>query len=468
MSLSKFFPISLEILEEIFLNLPPGEVVRVCRVVCHQWKEVVDSKSLWKERCRREGYQLSDTSRNPEDWRLFYFLCKQRRNLLKNPRGEEELSGWLILNNDYRCFRYGGRFGGLDGFGGNRWAVHGIREPHPDETIQKNFVTSYTMAKKSQLIDLEKEGYSPSFMDHFQPDIRISDWYAPTGDCGCIYEIRVELLNEKKRPIQTFAPEIVELKYGSDERWNEEFDLPLLILEEIFLNLPPNQVVRACRLVSHQWKEVVDSESLWKERCRREGFHLRDTYKKPKDWKLFYFLCKQRRNLLKNPRGEHKMRNWKILENGGDRWKVEGLLVPHQNEKVQKNFVTSYGMCRKEQLIDLEKEGYNASFMDHFQPDIKISDWYAPRWDCGSQYEICVELLNHSKGLVQTFAPDTITFEQWNDQNWNQLTHVFQNYGPGVRYIRFTHGGRDTQFWAGWYGIRVTDSSVEICPAADT
>ncbi|KAK5895037.1 hypothetical protein CesoFtcFv8_011663 [Champsocephalus esox] len=247
-----------------------------------------------------------------------------------------------------------------------------------------------------------------------------------------------------------------------------EFDLPLLILEEIFLNLPPNQVVRACRLVSHQWKEVVDSESLWKERCRREGFHLRDTYKRPKDWKLFYFLCKQRRNLLKNPRGEHKMRNWKILENGGDRWKVEGLLVSHQNEKVQKNFVTSYGMCRKEQLIDLEKEGYNSSFMDHFQPDIKISDWYAPRWDCGSQYEICVELLNHSKGIVQTFAPDTITFEQWNDQNWNQLTHVFQNYGPGVRYIRFTHGGRDTQFWAGWYGIRVTDSSVEICPAADT
>lgn len=49
-----------------------------------------------------------------------------------------------------------------------------------------------------------------------------------------------------------------------------------------------------------------------------------------------------------------------------------------------------------------------------------------------------------------------------------QITHVFQNYGPGARYIRFTHGGKDTQFWAGWYGIRVTDSCVEICPAGDT
>lgn len=48
-----------------------------------------------------------------------------------------------------------------------------------------------------------------------------------------------------------------------------------------------------------------------------------------------------------------------------------------------------------------------------------------------------------------------------------QLTHVFQNYGKGVRYIRFIHGGKDTQFWAGWYGVRVTDSCVEICPAVD-
>lgn len=49
-----------------------------------------------------------------------------------------------------------------------------------------------------------------------------------------------------------------------------------------------------------------------------------------------------------------------------------------------------------------------------------------------------------------------------------QMTHVFQNYGPGVRYIHFSHGGKDTQYWAGWYGIRVTNSCIEICPAADT
>lgn len=56
----------------------------------------------------------------------------------------------------------------------------------------------------------------------------------------------------------------------------------------------------------------------------------------------------------------------------------------------------------------------------------------------------------------------------WPDCFVFQMTHVFQNYGAGVRFIRFCHGGKDTQFWAGWFGIRVTDSCVEICPAVDT
>ncbi len=34
-------------------------------------------------------------------------------------------------------------------------------------------------------------------------------------------------------------------------------------------------------------------------------------------------------------------------------------------------------MCLKQQLIDLNKEGYSDTFMDQQQPHIKISDWWA-------------------------------------------------------------------------------------------
>ncbi|KAF7209265.1 F-box only protein 6 isoform X2 [Nothobranchius furzeri] len=217
-----------------------------------------------------------------------------------------------------------------------------------------------------------------------------------------------------------------------------------------------------------QWKEVADQESFWRERCRREGYHPHGASKVPSDWRLFYFLCKKRRNLLKNPRGEDTLRGWTLTQNNGDRWTVDEPMVPHPNEAVQKNFVTSYGMCLKEQTVDLKHEGYSPSFMDEFQPPIRISDWYAPRWDCGSEYTISVQLLDERKNVVQEFHPDIVYFPQWNDQQWCQMTHVFQNYGPGVRYVRFSHGGKDTQFWAGWYGIRVTDSCVEVCPALDS
>uniref|UniRef100_A0A3P9HHN2 Zgc:153722 n=1 Tax=Oryzias latipes TaxID=8090 RepID=A0A3P9HHN2_ORYLA len=444
------FHLPLDILEEIFLNVPPHQVVRGCRLVCHEWKEVADRDSFWRERCRREGYHLCHASKVPTNWKHFYFISKNRRNLLRNPRGEDEFNGWTLVEN-----------------GGDHWKIEAPMVPHPNEGVQKNFVTSFGMCLKSQLIDLEEEGYNSSFMDEIQPHIRISDWYAPRWDCGSEYIITVELLNDKKAVVQEFAPEPVTFPQWNDQQWNQAFDIPLDILEEIFLNVPPHQVVRGCRLVCHEWKEVADRDSFWRERCRREGYHLCHASKVPTNWKHFYFACKNRRNLLKNPRGEDEFNGWTIVENGGHHWKIEAPMVPHLNEGVQKNFVTSFGMCLKSQLIDLEEEGYNSSFMDEIQPHIRISDWYAPRSDCGSEYRITVELLNNKKAVVQEFAPEPVTFPQWNDQQWNQMTHVFRDYGPGVRCIKFTHGGKDTQFWAGWYGIRVTDSCVEICPADD-
>lgn len=148
-----------------------------------------------------------------------------------------------------------------------------------------------------------------------------------------------------------------------------QVSVPLEVLEEIFLNLPPQQVVLICRLVCRQWKAIADSQPLWRDRCRREGHHLLNASRVPQDWRLFYFLCKKKRNLLKNPRGEgwerrearvawprytfssqgcpflfpDEMRGWQILENSGDRWKVENVLVAHPCEGIKSNFVTSYG-----------------------------------------------------------------------------------------------------------------------------
>lgn len=43
-----------------------------------------------------------------------------------------------------------------------------------------------------------------------------------------------------------------------------------------------------------------------------------------------------------------------------------------------------------------------------------------------------------------------------------KITHTFSDYGPGVRFVYFEHGGQDTVYWKGWYGARITHSSVTV------
>jgi F-box protein 2 len=45
-----------------------------------------------------------------------------------------------------------------------------------------------------------------------------------------------------------------------------------------------------------------------------------------------------------------------------------------------------------------------------------------------------------------------------------QISHTFIDYGPGVRFVRFEHGGQDSVYWKGWFGARVTNSSVWVEP----
>nr|KAF6294282.1 F-box protein 44 [Pipistrellus kuhlii] len=89
---------------------------------------------------------------------------------------------------------------------------------------------------------------------------------------------------------------------------------------------------------------------------------------------------------------------------------------------------------------------------------------FAARPDCGSKYQLSVQLLSSAHAPLGTFQPDPATIQQKSDAKWREVSHTFSNYPPGVRYIWFQHGGVDTHYWAGWYGPRVTNSSITIGP----
>ena len=83
-------------------------------------------------------------------------------------------------------------------------------------------------------------------------------------------------------------------------------------------------------------------------------------------------------------KGEYDLCEWKILSDGGNRWKVEtdcpgSASLPDEVLLLTggqcKSFATSYGWCEREQVIDLLKEGFSEEMLDCLQPIIFVSEW---------------------------------------------------------------------------------------------
>ncbi|XP_068098460.1 F-box only protein 2 [Hyperolius riggenbachi] len=171
------------------------------------------------------------------------------------------------------------------------------------------------------------------------------------------------------------------------------------------------------------------------------------------------------RNLLKNPCAEEQLEFWEEVESGGDGWSVEdapgdcGADFPTDDAK--KYFASSFEWCSKSQTIDLLSEGYSGEDLDNNQPNITVGDWYGGRTDAGSIYELHVQLLSEDRAVITEYKSDMISIEPTNN-DWKQITHTFSGYGPGVRFVRFKHGGQDSVFWKGYFGARMTNSSVTV------
>ncbi|XP_028613686.1 F-box only protein 44 isoform X2 [Grammomys surdaster] len=201
-------------------------------------------------------------------------------------------------------------------------------------------------------------------------------------------------------------------------------ELPENILLELFTHVPARQLLLRCRPVCSLWRDLIDLVTLWKRKCLREGFITEDWDQPVADWKIFYFLRSLQRNLLHNPCAEEGFEFWSLDVNGGDEWKVEELSKDQRkefpNDQVKKYFVTSYYTCLKSQVVDLKAEGYWEELMDTTRPDIEVKDWFAARPDCGSKYQLCVQLLSSAHAPLGTFQPDPVMIQQKSDAKWRE------------------------------------------------
>ena len=280
-------------------------------------------------------------------------------------------------------------------------------------------------------------------------------------------------------------------------------DLPNEILSLIFVNIPAEALCKTLILTCKKWKEIIDSDPFWINKMIHESRASSNLMKFLiesdclVDPKHLYFKNPFTKNLIKNP----------CAENGFDFWDTRSLMLIkisktdksydyynneylakycRNSEKIQeqngfkiepdsyfkkpaydpngepvRNYATTYFKCTKYQLIDLYNEVIDQNILKKLNPKIEIKDYYAPRHDCGSEYHLIVEFYDENFKKIDGINFDKV-FPQWSQPVWHEFKKVVENYSDNLRYILFEHSGKDTQFWAGHYGIKLRGSSVKL------
>jgi len=275
--------------------------------------------------------------------------------------------------------------------------------------------------------------------------------------------------------------------------------LPEELLSSIFKHIPSHEICRNLALTCRLWKSVIDADTFWTEKLLFEKkIHpkiIRELVEKDVyNPKKLCFRNPYSENLLKNPCGEQGFDFWNLTPEfdllSSDRKGIkfnphikqnilynrdlrnkQGFLIEDDHTgsqpitddkgKVLKNFATSYFMCQKYQLVDLVSCGLETSLLKKVKPRIQIKDFYAARFDCGAEYHIGVMLLDENLTVVESVIFDE-TIEQGSENDWHEYSHEFKDYDESVRYVLFFHGGKDTQFWAGNYGVKLSKSRVNL------
>jgi hypothetical protein len=168
--------------------------------------------------------------------------------------------------------------------------------------------------------------------------------------------------------------------------------------------------------------------------------------------------------LLQNGDASADFNGWNILANGGSGWAIEdGPAKSCPGTTGQRNFVTSYAWCKKAQTIDLLASGFSTEQLDE-APLLTVADWISSRSDCAGLYRMYIELRDVNNSAIATFDSGDIIAPSTPDwvYKWERIAHQFASYGKGLRSIYFEHSGKDTKFWRGNYGSKMTGAVVYL------
>jgi len=166
-------------------------------------------------------------------------------------------------------------------------------------------------------------------------------------------------------------------------------------------------------------------------------------------------------NVLNNPGAEDGLLYWNFSFGSGVDWSLKNS--PHDSLC----FISSFDWSTKSQIIDLKSKDYSESFLDS-EPDIYVKELFKGFYNASDNYYLKVELRDSLGNVLAFFEDGSQAFPLIADTSWQTSEFTFSSYGPGVRFIYFESGGKDTEYWSGFYGTMMDEAEVTICiPVVD-
>nr|XP_053645173.1 F-box only protein 27-like isoform X1 [Cherax quadricarinatus] len=254
--------------------------------------------------------------------------------------------------------------------------------------------------------------------------------------------------------------------------------LPQEVMYKIFLYVPVKDLVTSVTRVCPYWHNLLTEHHFWFTKVLREGFRLPAATKQrlleeADEAQVLRILqgisggyLPLNTNLICNPSGREKLNHWKV-KHGGDGMIVEDHPVgtdPIPAEAglpTQHCFVTSYGICSRLQVINLESIGFDPHVVDILKPAIHISEWVSARWDCHSRSNIVVSL-EGLENIQQVKLHWSSQEENVINSHWYKMETTLVDYPKGLKRITYTNVGKDSAFWAGHYGAKTAGSTVKF------
>ncbi|CAG9771373.1 unnamed protein product [Ceutorhynchus assimilis] len=260
--------------------------------------------------------------------------------------------------------------------------------------------------------------------------------------------------------------------------------IPEEIISNIFTYLSPSDILN-CSSVCKRWFNIAKSNALW-----HTIYNEKEYPKKAKHlpWYVFYlyFATDNFKNLIENGNGQDGFKNWTIVYNGGDKFRVEKIPVgsdplpegiPDFRGK-QSCFATSFEISSKYQVVDLKEKNLLKYIIRKYKPALYASEWFAGRFDCGCFYKLNILCNKNHIQPSPTMIPDPVRayilaasiekpdpasyslsvekkIEQWAGRAWEKVEILSKDYPEDIANIYFCHEGRDTMFWSGHYGSKM-------------